>query len=103
MPAARRMRTGIGAAVLLMLIGPALFVPALPAIAQPAGDPRQPGQRGQFGGQKPDRRDDARQGHRDEHAQRRREQQERRERMTPDERRGLRRDLDEAGRDLYRR
>ena len=38
----------------------------------------------------------------EEHMRRRREAWERRERMTPEERRGLRRDLHDANRDLYR-
>ena len=49
-------------------------------------------------------REDARYDRRDaSHPERHRHLEERRERMTPEERRGLRRDVHEAGRDLYRR
>ena len=54
--------------------------------------------RGQGGREHMDRRD----AQHEERMRRRREAWERRERMTPEERRSLRRDLHEANRDLYR-
>jgi hypothetical protein len=103
----------------LALLG-VLLVPVAPSLAQPppghggigprggaaGAAERQMPQRGGYDERRQERREDMRQERqqqRDERMQQRREFMERRERMTPDERRNLRRDLNDAGRDLYRR
>ena len=72
--------------------------PAEPAVpAEPRAAPERPDER------RTERREEMRKEHREAWMQHRKEFVERRERMTPDERRGLRRDLNNARRDLYRR
>lgn len=96
----RALRVGL---VLFVLLGvscprPGLpsDVPPRPPWAQAEGGP--PHGRGEGWRERRERRDALH----DERMRRQREGGERRERMTPEERRSLRRDLHEANRDLYR-
>ncbi|MBY0437183.1 MAG: hypothetical protein K2W80_03245 [Burkholderiales bacterium] len=85
----------------LLVLALLVLLPVAPLAAQPSE--RQAGPRERFE-ERRQRRDDMRPERREEHREeRRRHFEERRERMTPEERRSLRRDLDEAGRYLYRR
>lgn len=106
-PVARSARPGhvparrLPRAWLPVLLALVVALPASPLFAQ-SGD-RQASPRERAEDRQP-RRHEVRPERRDElHDERRRRFEERHERMTPEERRGLRRDLHEAKRDLYQR